>query len=331
MLITVKSSELKRVLEDVSYLKEETLQFGVADNKLAIRVGTKLSYEANIDIISSDEYTETEVNIKYINISAILGSKGEVELTFIATGVILKYGTLSVTFSMSSEILINNDADIPELKPFSDRLLFLSALNLFKKVGIFQKTLSLERPLQLMGDIALMQFPTVWFRAKSSDISAIVTKEQANIILKFEPTHYALDSRLILSNDRAQLILPIMSAPVQDEFLDALSELKSLCKLTTAGVLNRIKVLHSVFGNSHCTVSITAKDFYFTVVNQYFTITDIVDDDILFTFGTRLEYLVALMSLFPDEYVEVLVDDGRICLRDSSLACLLSIGGRNVF
>lgn len=331
MLISVNSNELRSVLKDVSYLGEETLQFITVNDKLRVHAGTKLNYTADIDIVSEEEYEDTSISVKYVSMYELLGAKGQVELLFIVTGVILKYGTLSVTLGISSELLTDGDVEIPELVPFSDGLRFSAALQLFRKVGIFQKTLSMERPLQLMGDIALLQFPTVWFRVRSSDINAVITKEQANIISKFEPTHYAVDSRLILQNYRARLLLPITTAPAQDEFIDLLDEMHSLCKIATTGLLSRVKVLYSVFGNANCTVSITETNLYFTVVTQSFTVTDTIDEEVLFTFTTRLEYLVALLSLFPDDYVEILVKEGALCLRDSMLACILSIGGRSVF
>ena len=327
MLIEVESSDLKKVFSDISSLSCEVISFTTENNDLIITAGTSVVYETVIHIVQSLNYMDTVMNVQYLNMEELLGEKGNVKLEFTQFSIDMEYRTMSISLSASDSIVQRPDADTAEKVLIPDRDSLTSALSVFKGLGIFQKTLQMDRPLQLFGDYGVVQFPTVWVRVRSSGITNVITKEQAIIISAFEPEEYSIGETLSLYKGNARLMLPLSPVPEDDEFLQLVDTMTSLGAKTTKGLLARTKRLSRTLGVCDCSVYVGESTLHFAITKNTLHIVDKADDTIQYSFDTRLEYITAILGLIgSDNALEVLTGKDIVCLRNARVSVILSTG-----
>lgn len=328
MFIKVPSSQLKRALHDVKALNPTVVSFTTEGERLIVTAGSSVMYEDYIDITStSSDYMDTVANVQYLDISDLLGEKDEVKLEFTGFSVELRYRSMSMSLAASDSIVQRPEEDNAEKVVISDRDSLKSALTVFKGLGIFQKTLQMDRPLQLFDTYGVVQYPTAWVRVRSSGITNVITKEQANIIATFDPTHCSMSSVITLYREDAKLILPVVPVPDNDEFKDLLGTMETVGIRSTKGLLRRVKVLSSTLGVCDCSVYVGESTLYFAVTKNTLRITDDVAENVSFSFDTRLEYMVAVLNLIgSDSDMEILEGKDSVCFRNSRVAIILSTG-----
>ena len=327
MFVKVKSVDIKRAFSDISTLGCDTVAFTTENRKLVISSGTTILYENILDCTEISDYTETVINVQYLDLTDLLGDKDDVKLTFTQYSVELSYRTLEVSLNMSDTVIQRpTNTDTPNALTNASALQL--AVGLFKSLGVFQKTLQMERPLQIFGDYGLLQFPTVWVRVRSSDLRTVLTREQALVIGKFKPESYSETNVITLYRDTAKMVIPIVPVPDGDEFVTLVSTMTSYGTKTTKGLLARVKRLSTTLGVCDCDVYIGESTLHFAVRKNNMSIVDKSDDVIQNSFTTRLEYLVAFFAMLgSDSDIEVLMNDnGNVCLRNANVSIIMSTG-----
>ena len=327
MFIKVNSSALKQTFADIKHLNCEVVSFTTENRQLIVTAGTSCVYETVLDIEESLEYIDTVINVEYIDISELLGVRDSVKLAFTQFSIELSYKGMSISLAASDTIVQRPDIPASTQIQIPDKDSIISALSIFSGLSIFQKSLQMDRPLQLFGDYALIQYPTAWIRVRSSALRTIVTREQATIVAAFKPTSYRDSNPLVLYRDRAKLIFPKVDVPDNDEFMSLLNTTTSVGIKNTRGLLTRIKKLVSTVGNCDCSVYVGDTTLYFSIVKNTLRITDKADCDISYSFDTRLEYVSAILNLIgADNDMEILSGTDIVCMRNSNISIILSTG-----
>lgn len=327
MLVKVASSFLKRAFEDLSKMNCETVCFTTDSMELIITAGDTITYENRLPIEECLEYMNTTINVQYIDISNLLGERDNVSISFTSFSLDISYKSMGISLSVSDSIVQRPTLSDSEKILISDKDSLKRALSIFKGLGIFQKTLQMERPLQLFGDYGVIQYPTCWVRVRSSGIVNVITREQADIITAFDPAYFSKDEVLTLYRDNAVLILPTNDVPEDDEFLDMVNSMESYGVKSTKGLLTRVKKLSSTLGVCDCSVYVGESTLHFAISKNTLKIVDKADENIIYSFDTRLEYVVAILSLIgSDGDMEVLANADAVCMRNSSVAVVLSTG-----
>lgn len=328
MLINVAGKELAESIRMVSALNADTICFTTKNNKLYVTASKASQYVNVLDIDSSSDYINTTMNVLNFDISSIIPKKESITLEFNPVSVTVKTGNLTLPLPVSQEIVpeIQIPSEEPEDIKYKDDLRF--SLNMFRATSMFQKVLQSEKPLQLCGDFSVMQFPTVWFRKRSSSIKSTLTKEQALSVLKFNPDKFLQTDRIYLYKDSAVLILTVSPIPIEDEFLGLMERTVSMGKRYVHDFYEHVQELYKVVGVADCSVYVTKSSFFINIRKDSLQIKDTITEEILASFDTRLEYLECVLKLFSNsDFIEFLVTDSIVAFRDNLTAVILSVGG----
>jgi hypothetical protein len=331
MIITVSGKFIKQTFIDLNPILSKSdmaksIAFTVQDNRLYITSSAIFPmYQSFVEIKDSVDYVSMSATVLYSRIEDFISSREDVHLEFTKVSVNLYTEDFEKPFVLSDSVITLIDIEETRGVEF-DFPSLAHSIEKLASTSILQKTLQVDKPFLFFGSYALLKFSTVWIKIRSAGVYSSISKEHAKCISNFEPKTI-LDGDIIhFYKDNATLLVPKNAIEDDKTFEELVNSLTVITQFNVDGIFGILQKITRAAGFGECRCYVYQNGIELQKITQSSSLTKKIncEGEQLAAFTLPIEYILMSFNLLKDGQAEILVGDGKVCLRNNQVSILLS-------